>query len=27
MGIRCTFYDNAEIHRWLADPVNYRVEG
>lgn len=25
MGIRCTFYDNREIHRWLADPVNYRA--
>jgi prophage regulatory protein len=25
MGVRCTFYDNAELHRWLADPVNYRV--
>ncbi|SDX38124.1 helix-turn-helix transcriptional regulator [Nitrosomonas oligotropha] len=25
MGIRCTFYDNAELHRWLADPINYRV--
>lgn len=27
MGIRCTFYDNAELHKWLADPVNYRVGG
>ena len=26
MGIRCTFYDNGELHRWLADPVNYRIE-
>lgn len=26
MGIRCTFYDNRELHRWLADPVNYRAE-
>ena len=26
LGIRCTFYSNAEIHRWLADPVNYRAE-
>ncbi|MXS82138.1 helix-turn-helix transcriptional regulator [Nitrosomonas oligotropha] len=26
MGIRCTFYDNAELHRWLADPINYRAE-
>ena len=21
---RCTMYQNAEIHRWLADPVNYK---
>jgi len=27
LGIRCTYYDNAELHRWLADPINYRVEG
>lgn len=27
MGIRCTYYDNAELHRWLADPINYRVGG
>ena len=26
LGIRCTFYDNQELHRWLADPVNYRAE-
>lgn len=26
MGTRCTFYDNKELHRWLADPINYRVE-
>ena len=26
MGIRCTFYDNKELHRWLIDPINYRVE-
>lgn len=26
MGIRCTFYDNAELHRWLHDPVNYRAD-
>lgn len=25
MGVRCTFYDNAELHRWLADPINYRA--
>jgi prophage regulatory protein len=23
MGIRCTFFDNREVHRWLADPLNY----
>ena len=21
---RCTMYQNAEVHRWLADPVTYR---
>lgn len=26
MGIRCTFYDNQELHKWLADPVNYKAE-
>lgn len=26
MGIRCTFYDNGELHKWLADPINYRAE-
>lgn len=26
MGIRCTYYDNQELHRWLSDPVNYRVK-
>jgi prophage regulatory protein len=25
LGIRCTFYDNAELHRWLKDPVSYRA--
>ncbi|MCW5600153.1 transcriptional regulator [Nitrosomonas sp.] len=25
LGIRCTFYDNAELHKWLADPLNYRA--
>lgn len=25
MGIRCTYYDNAEVLRWLADPLNYEV--
>lgn len=23
---RCTMYPNAEVHRWIADPANYRVE-
>lgn len=27
MGIRCTYYDNAEMHKWLKDPVNYKREG
>jgi prophage regulatory protein len=26
LGIRCTMYSNRELHRWLADPVNYRAE-
>jgi predicted DNA-binding transcriptional regulator AlpA len=26
LGVRCTFYDNRELHRWLADPVNYRID-
>jgi predicted DNA-binding transcriptional regulator AlpA len=25
MGIRCTFFDNAELNKWLADPINYRA--
>ena len=25
MGVRCTYYDNAELHKWLADPLTYRV--
>ncbi|WP_416047931.1 helix-turn-helix transcriptional regulator [Cupriavidus basilensis] len=25
MGARCTVYRNADIHSWLADPVNYRA--
>ena len=24
MGIRCTYYDNQELHRWLKDPANYQ---
>lgn len=27
LGIRCTFFDNTELHKWLADPVNYRIGG
>lgn len=27
MGIRCTFYDNQELHKWLKDPINYKVNG
>jgi len=23
---RCTAYHNSELHRWLADPLNYRAE-
>jgi prophage regulatory protein len=26
MGSRCTLYRNSEILRFIADPVNYRVE-
>lgn len=26
LGIRCTYYDNVELHKWLADPINYRAE-
>lgn len=26
LGIRCTMYHNRELHRWLADPVNYIAE-
>jgi predicted DNA-binding transcriptional regulator AlpA len=25
MGERCTVYRNADVHAWLADPVNYRA--
>ena len=25
MGIRITYYCNKELHRWLADPLNYRA--
>lgn len=27
LGIRCTYYDNAELHKWLSDPANYSAEG
>ena len=27
MGIRCTFYQNKELHRFLANPLEYRSEG
>lgn len=23
MGERCTFYQNAEVLKWIADPLNY----
>ena len=26
MGIRMTMYSNVELHRFLADPLNYRVK-
>lgn len=22
---RCTMYSNGEVHRWLADPINYQA--
>jgi prophage regulatory protein len=25
MGVRCTFYSNRELHKFLIDPLNYRV--
>lgn len=25
LGLRCTFFDNRELHRWLEDPVNYQA--
>ncbi|MBH9658408.1 AlpA family phage regulatory protein [Burkholderia pseudomallei] len=24
---RCTIWPNREIHRWIADPLNYRADG
>ncbi|HDR9081505.1 TPA: AlpA family phage regulatory protein [Burkholderia vietnamiensis] len=26
LSMRCTVWSNREIHRWLADPVNYRAD-
>jgi hypothetical protein len=26
LGIRCTFYDNIELHKWLAEPINYKAK-
>ncbi|NUA26131.1 helix-turn-helix transcriptional regulator [Cupriavidus basilensis] len=26
MGVRCTVWRNADIHAWLADPLNYSAE-
>ncbi|HJV07262.1 MAG TPA: hypothetical protein VJ642_08210 [Chromobacteriaceae bacterium] len=26
LSIRCTMYSNRELHRWLADPINYRAD-
>lgn len=26
MGIRCSFYRNEEIHRFLEDPLNYTAK-
>lgn len=25
LGIRCTFFDNGELHKWLADPAGYSI--
>ena len=27
MGVRCTMWKNADLHAFLADPLNYRAEG
>jgi predicted DNA-binding transcriptional regulator AlpA len=27
MGIRCTFYQNKELHKFLANPLGYKSEG
>jgi hypothetical protein len=26
MGVRCTFYRNQELHRFLSDPLNYHAD-
>ncbi|GJL73135.1 MAG: hypothetical protein NMNS01_23340 [Nitrosomonas sp.] len=26
LTLRCSVFDNAEIHRWLADPAKYRAK-
>jgi hypothetical protein len=26
MDVRCSFYSNHKLHKFLADPMNYRVE-
>ena len=26
MGVRCTMWKNADLHAFLADPLNYRAE-
>ncbi|ADG18849.1 conserved hypothetical protein [Paraburkholderia atlantica] len=26
LSLRCTVRNNADVHRWLADPVGYRAE-
>jgi predicted DNA-binding transcriptional regulator AlpA len=25
MGARCTYYSNEELHKFLADPLNYKA--
>lgn len=25
LGERCTVWDNREVHRWIADPLNYQA--
>jgi hypothetical protein len=27
MGVRCTYYDNGQLTRFIADPMNYRAKG